>query len=103
ESSVAPRIAARFTAVARLAIELLVASTSRMWHFLQVADTMSRSSEISAAQLTLGGGYVVPPVWFTFLKQPLAVVHGGSPNCARYTARSDSALGSSKASMIATV
>jgi hypothetical protein len=54
-----------------------------MWHPGQVAETMSRSRLISVAQpaFTLGG--VLPPVWFTFLKQPLAVVQGRSPNFAR--------------------
>ncbi len=57
-----------------------------MWHFGQIAETMSRSREISSPQPTFAAGYVVPPVWFTFLKQPLAVVQAGRPNCARYTA-----------------
>ena len=36
--------------------------------------TMSRSSEISSAQPALAAGSCVPPLWLTFLKQPLAVV-----------------------------
>jgi hypothetical protein len=45
----------------------------------------------------------VPPRWSTFWKQPLSVVHAGSPNCARNTPRSASALESPNASTIATV
>src|SRR6185295_17863638 len=71
--------------------------------FGQAALTMSRSSAISSAQPVFPRGYRVPPVWFTFLKQPLAVVHGGRPNWARYTAKSLSALGLSYASTMATV
>ncbi len=45
---------------------------------------MSRSSEISCAHPTSGEGRgEVAPFWFTFLKQPLAVVQGGSPNWLR--------------------
>ena len=70
----------------------------------QTAETMSTSSEISPAQpaSALGSG-LAAPVWFTLRKQPLAVVHGGRPNWDRYVARSDSALGSSNASTMATV
>src|SRR6185295_16856131 len=71
--------------------------------FGQAALTMSRSSAISSAQPVFPRGYLVPPFWSTFLKQPLAVVHGGRPNWARYTARSLSALGLSYASTMATV
>jgi hypothetical protein len=46
--SVARRGAASFTAAARLLNELLLASTSRMWHVGQIAETMSRSREISS-------------------------------------------------------
>jgi hypothetical protein len=45
----------------------------------------------------------VPPRWSIVRKQPLAVVHGESPYCARQTARSASAFGLSKASTIAIV
>ena len=75
--------AAWLTAVPRLAKEALLASTSRMWQSGQVADTMSRSSEISCGPAGVGLRQVVPPVWFTFLKQPLAVVQAGSPYWAR--------------------
>src|SRR5690349_17766531 len=98
----APSRAAVSTAAARLANELLLASTRRILQFGQTALTMSRSSEISCAQPLFERGGVVPPVWFTLRKQPFAVVHAGNPNCARYTPRSLSALGSSKASTMAT-
>ena len=62
---------------------MLLASTNRMWQFGQVAETMSRSSEISCDQLAFAAGGVVPPVWFTFLKQPFAVVQAGKPNWLR--------------------
>ena len=62
------------------------ASTSRIWHFGQIALTMSTSSAISVAQPEFVGGYVVPPLWFTFWKtQPVAdadtvpLGHAGSP------------------------
>jgi hypothetical protein len=42
-------------------------------------------------------------VFVYFLKQPFELVHGGKPYCARYTARSLSAFGSSNASTMATV
>ena len=40
----------------------------------------------------------MPPVWFTFLKQPFAVVQAGKPYALSKVARSDSMFGSSKAS-----
>src|SRR5262249_54851380 len=80
------------------------ASTSRMWQLGQMAETMSTSSEISPAQpVSVAGSGLAAPFWFTLLKQPLAVVQAGRPNCDRYVPRSDSALGSSWASTIATV
>ena len=55
-----------------------------MLHRGHTAETMSRSSEISPAQPELAPGrLVVEPVWLTFVKQPLAVVQAGRPNCAR--------------------
>src|SRR3954468_22509187 len=50
EMAFAPRRAAVATAAARLANELVVASTSRILQFGQTALTMSRSREISSAQ-----------------------------------------------------
>src|SRR5215475_648239 len=99
----APRAAARFSAVPRFAKELVFASTSRMWQPGQMAETMSRSSEISSAQPGSTRGYLFLPFWSTLRKQPLAVVQAGRPNCDRYTPRSASAVGSSNASTIATV
>src|SRR5438270_360333 len=57
-----------------------------MWQFGHVAETMSRSREISWAQppSTAGNG-LVWPLWFTFLKQPFAVVHGAMPLLNRST------------------
>jgi len=101
---VAPIAAARLTAAARLLVLGLLASTSRMWQLGHTADTASRSSAISPPQPESAAGYEpATPLWFTFLKQPLAVVQAGSPKCDRYIARSDSALGRSYASTIATV
>src|SRR5579859_6613809 len=96
------RLAASFTAAPRFAKEALLASTRMMWQLGQTAETMSRSREISWAQPPLVRGYLVPPVWLIFLKQPLAVVQAARPNWARYTPRSASAVGSSYASTIAT-
>ena len=71
------------TAAARLAKEFVLASTRRILQLGQMALAMSRSSEISCAQPELARGYLVPPVWFTFRKQPLAVVQGGRPKVER--------------------
>src|SRR5262249_22448936 len=100
----APIVAARFTAVPRLASDALDASTSRMWQFGQTAEAMSRSSEISSAHpaSTAGSGEAAP-FWFTFRKHPLAVVHGARPKLLRYVPRSDSAFGESIASTMAMV
>src|SRR3982750_2747231 len=75
----APSAAAVSSAVYRSLSRFVLASTSRMWQFGQIALTMSRSSEISSDQSGLGAGYSVPPVSFTLRKQPFAVVHGESP------------------------
>src|SRR5690242_18930718 len=96
-------VAARFTAAPRFVNEFELASTSRMWQPEQIAETMSRTSEISSAQPTLLRGGLVVPFRFTLRKQPLALMHEGRPNWLRYTARSDSAFGSSEASTIAMV
>ena len=59
-------------------------STSRILQFGQIAETMSMSSEISPAHPAfVAGSGVALPSWLTFLKHPLAVVHGGRPNCDR--------------------
>ncbi len=62
--------------------------------FWQIACAVSTSSAISSAQPELVAGYDVPPLWFTFLKQPLAVVHGGSPYWFEKVPRSFSMFGS---------
>src|SRR5260221_431315 len=72
----------------------LLASTSSSLQLRHIALTMSRSSADSSSHPRFEAGkLLVVPVWFTFRKQPLAVVHAGNPNCARYTARSASAFG----------
>ena len=104
DTNFAPSATAWFTAVNRSLLRLLFASTSRMRQFGQTAETIWTSSEISAAHPASGVGRgLASPPWLTLLKQPLAVVHGGRPNWARYTVRSASALGLSNASTIATV
>src|SRR5438034_8639359 len=104
DTNFAPNVTAALTAGYRSVLRLLFASTSRMWQFGQIAETICTSSEISAAHPASGvGSGLASPAWLTLLKQPLAVVHGGRPNWARYTARSASALGLSNASTIATV
>jgi hypothetical protein len=75
----APRAAASFSAVPRSLIAVLFDSTSRMWQDGQAAEIMSRLCASAADQPAAVGGYVVPPAWFTFLKQPLAVVHAAIP------------------------
>src|ERR1044071_6204504 len=102
--AVAPRRAAVSSAAYRSVFRFVFASTRRIRQLGQIALTMSRSSEISRLQSGSGGGSrSVLPVWPTFVKHPFAVVHGGRPYVDRYCARSDSAVGSSNASTIATV
>ena len=98
--------AAYRSALARLAIESELDSTSRILQFGQIAETTSRSREISRAQPPPVGsfrGSALPPAWFTIFRQPLATVHAGRPNWVRYTARSAAACGSLNASTMATV
>ena len=79
-----PSAAAAFSAAPRSLIVALVASTSKILQLGQTALTMARSSAISTAQPeSATGSGLAAPLWFTFLKQPFAVVHGGSPNCDR--------------------
>lgn len=55
-------------------------STYRMLHAGQLADTMSLSSPPSIHQAwSSGGSGDGSPFWFTSVRQPLAIVHGGSP------------------------
>jgi hypothetical protein len=75
----APRRAAVSSAAARSVNAFELASTSRIVQFGQVAEAMSRSSEISCAQPPFARGGVVPPDWLTLRKQPLAVVQAGRP------------------------
>ena len=52
-----------------------------MWQIGHMALIMSRSREISCSQPPVGSGlgYVVPPLWFTLWKHPLALVQAESP------------------------
>ena len=66
------------------------ASTSRMWQLGQIADTVSRSSEISLCHSAISEFELVPdgsgelaPTSLTFVKQPFAVVHGARPKLER--------------------
>jgi hypothetical protein len=86
-----------------LALLFELASTSRIFAPGAIACAHSMSSAISSAQPESLRGVEVPPFWLTFAKQPFAVVHAGSPNCALKTERSLSAFGSSYASTIAIV
>src|SRR2546428_159719 len=61
-----------------------LASTKRILHCGQTAETISMSRSISCPQPVLpDGSGVALPLWFTFLKQPDATVHGGNPNWLR--------------------
>ena len=90
----APRLAASLIASASSESKADVASTTRSLHFGHSDETASRSSDSSVAQSGSGRRQGEdPPVWLTFVKQP--VVHAGNPYVLRNTARSDSAVGSS--------
>ena len=80
----APSLAAVFTPVPRSALVAELTSTRRILQSGQPLETMSRSSEISPAHPVLVEGKgAAAPVSLTFLKQPLAVVQGGSPYVER--------------------
>src|SRR6266478_4794522 len=69
-------LAAKRTAVKRLLVELVVASTRRILALGAIAWAHSTSSAISLAHPPLGDGRgVVPPVWFTLVR-----VGSGRPN-----------------------
>src|SRR3954463_9499355 len=92
-------LAAVSTAVISGSVSGELASTNRMWQSGQVADKAARSRLISSAQpKSPAGSGLAAPFWLTFLKQPLAVVHGDRPRLLRKTARSASAVGASMAS-----
>ena len=96
DTYLAPRVVADLTAVNSAESLLLLASISVIPQFGHTAETMSRSREISPDQpVSVVGSGLVAPFWFSFLKQPLAVVQAASPYWLRYAARSDSAVGSS--------
>ena len=84
ETYLAPSETAVLMAVNNGESSALLASTSRMWQAGHVAETMSRSSEISPAQpLSAVGSGDVWPLPLTFLKQPLAVVQAARPYWVR--------------------
>ncbi len=66
----------------------LLASTRKMWHFGQIAETMSTSSDSSVAQPVVpefaGSGLAVPFSLVT-VRQPASVVvlHAGRPQDER--------------------
>lgn len=77
--NLAPSEAASFSAAPRSAIAVLVASTTVMWQFGQIAETTSMLAASVASQFADVGGKVLVPVWLTCLKHPSATVHGESP------------------------
>src|SRR5580692_4241035 len=106
--------AASSSAAYMLLFSVVSASTSRILHSGQAAETISRSSDISRPQFSilpvvsligylLVGYFSSLPSWLTFLKHPFTFVHSESLYSFRYTFRSASAFGSSYASTIATV
>src|SRR5712691_5133982 len=106
----APSVAASSSAAARFANEFELASTRMILQFWQIACATSTSSEISSAQpASLRGYELVPPVWFTLMKQARAsagdvhVGRTGKPYVVLYCARSELIDGSSYASTIAIV
>ncbi len=90
------------SAAARSANDGWVPSTTMILQSGHAADTIDTSRVSSTPQPVgsgLGNGDALP-CWFTMRRHPLAVVHGGSPYCLRYTARSDARCGVLKASTI---
>src|ERR1043165_513453 len=83
--------AAAFCAV-NMFMPLSLAWTTMILQLGHAALTASTSSAVSADQSLSGGDSggsgAVAPFWFRIVRQPLARVHGGSPNCVRYVARS---------------
>ena len=77
--SVAPSATASFSDVYRLVFALVFASTSRMWHLGQAAETMSRSGKSPPGIRLQRMGRLCPRSDSTFLKQPLPVVQGPIP------------------------
>src|SRR6266571_6136697 len=79
------------TAANRLAKLLLAASTRTILAFGAMACAHSMSSAASWAQPQFFRGF--KPLAKTFVKQPLAVVHGGTPTWVEKTFKSFSAVG----------
>src|SRR5215831_1584022 len=93
------------SAVARSANVGWVPSTTMILQSGHAAETIETSRVSSTPHpngSALGNGDGLP-CWLTIRRHPLAVVHGGSPYCLRYVARSDARCGVLKASTIATV
>src|ERR1019366_9367478 len=97
EISVAPRVSAARSAASRSSNPGVLASTSRILQFWQVAWAVSMSSEISPPQPSASsaslasapsssatvrgnGRFAVSPFWLTFSKHPFAVVQAGRPS-----------------------
>src|SRR5438309_4233096 len=99
----APRRTAVFTDFPMSTNDGVSASTSRILHRGQAAETAWTSSAISTPHPGSANGGVDAPRWLTFRKQPVDDPHGGNPHARRYAVRSDSTLGLSNASTIATV
>jgi hypothetical protein len=80
----APSLAAVSTAAARSAGAEDSASTSRIRQAGQPALTISTSRALSKAhpESVIGKG-AASPFWFTFVKQPFAVVQGARPYWVR--------------------
>ena len=81
----APSRAAVRSVAARSGEVSLLPSTTRMWQRGQATEIIDTSRVTSRSQPvpTADGAGLVPPCWLTWRKQPLATVHGGSPNCLR--------------------
>jgi hypothetical protein len=80
----APDAAAVSSAVPRSLRLVLLASTSSMWQFGQIADTMSRSVDSSSSHPPVGstpGSGLVWPSSLRMVRQPAA--QAGSPHCFR--------------------
>src|SRR2546426_11656721 len=99
----APRRAAVFTDLPMSTNDGVSASTSRILHRGQEAETAWTSNAISTPQPGSAKGGADPPRWLTLRKQPVDEPHGGNPHARRYAVRSDSTLGLSNASTIPTV
>src|SRR6266568_2594046 len=94
-TTLAPRLAAVAVAWANSPVDVLLSvtpavngtETSSRWQLGQAADAMSMSSEVSTPIcssmlrpfLLVCGAGCAPPLKLTSFRQPLPVVHAGSP------------------------